>query len=125
MGMTQRDADYYQAHKDDPEEWGEAQPAPKSKRRRLAAMISVRFTPEEDEAVRQVAQSLGKSVSAFIRQAALKAAGVRGSHTEAVSLAALSSTKTTSFGTTTETRRGNTLLQMSVPSSVPDGVHAG
>ncbi len=127
MGMTQRDADYYQAHKDDPEEWGEAQPAPKSKRRRLAAMISVRFTPEEEHAVRQVAQSLGKSVSAFIRQAALKAAGVRESHTEAVSISALCrySTTTTSFGRTTETRRGNTLLQMSVPSSVPEGVHAG
>jgi len=69
--MTQRDADHYRAHKDDPAEWGDPQPAPRSPRRRLASMISVRFTPAEEQRVRAVAASRGLSVSRFIRQAAL------------------------------------------------------
>ena len=64
------DADYYQAHKDDPAEWGDPQPAPKPSRR-LAAMISVRFTPDEEQAIRAAAAAAGQSVSGFIRAAAL------------------------------------------------------
>src|SRR5512132_2196327 len=70
--MSQQDAEYYQAHKDDPEEWGEPQPAPKSRRRRLVAMISVRFTADEEQAVRRAARKTGDSVSNFIRQATLR-----------------------------------------------------
>ncbi len=125
MVMGQRDADYYQAHKDDPKEWGEPQPAPRSRSRRLAAMISVRFTPEEEEAVRQAALDTGQSVSHFIRQATLKEAGSRELHAEMVPLSALSTTSTTSLGETTETRTGNSLIQVFEPASVPQEVHVG
>jgi len=81
--MTQGDADYYQAGKDQIEAWGEAQPAPKSRRRRLVAIISVRFTPDEEQAVRRAArEAAGTSVSHFIRQAALLASR-RGHHARA------------------------------------------
>ncbi|NUR03421.1 MAG: hypothetical protein HOY79_44965 [Streptomyces sp.] len=66
-------ADYYEAHKDDPAEWGESQPAP-TRRRRLDSMLSVRLAPTEVDAVRAAAEHLGISVSAFLRQAALQMA---------------------------------------------------
>jgi hypothetical protein len=72
--MADRDADYYQAHKDDPEQWGDPQPVRRSRKRRLAAMISVRFTPEEEDEIRRAAQAKGASVSQFIRETALKEA---------------------------------------------------
>jgi hypothetical protein len=65
------DAEYYQEHKDDESEWGETVRAPKGARRRLAAMISIRFSPSEVRLVRAAAAALGESVSTFIRQAAL------------------------------------------------------
>lgn len=127
--MAQRDADYYQAHKDDPQEWGEAQPAPKrskSRHRRLVAMISVRFTPEEEQAIRRAAQKTGNSVSNFIRQAALKAAGHRGRGAAASSVLSLwwEAPRTTSLGTTTEVVTGTTHVQVSFPPSQPDGILA-
>jgi hypothetical protein len=131
MAMAQRDADYYQAHKDDPQEWGEAQPAPKrskSRHRRLVAMISVRFTPEEEQAVRRAAQETDTSVSNFIRQAALRAAGHHGRGAEAGSTLAVGrdATTTTSLGKTTEIASGNTGIQMSMsaPPLLPDGILA-
>jgi hypothetical protein len=124
--MVQEDAEYYQAHKDDPREWGEPQPAPKSRRRRLVAMISVRFTPEEEQTVRRAAQETGKSVSNFIRQAALKAAGHRQRSSREESLADFGRepTTTTSMGKTTEIVTGSTSVQLSVPSSLPDAILA-
>jgi hypothetical protein len=65
------DATYFQEHKDDPGEWGPPEKAPSSERRRLASMISVRFSPEEAAAVRDAAASAGESLSNFVRQAAL------------------------------------------------------
>jgi len=125
MAMAQQDAEYYQEHKDDPQEWGEAQPAPKSRRRRLVSMISVRFTPEEEQAVRRAAQEMGKSVSSFIRLAALKAAGYRQRGAGVVPLAAFGrdASTTTSLGTTTEIVTGNTHVQVSAPL-LPDGILA-
>jgi hypothetical protein len=124
--MAQQDAEYYQAHKDDPQEWGEPKPAPKSRRRRLVAMISVRFTPEEEQTVRQAAQETGKSVSNFIRQAALKAAGYRQRSSGGESLPDFGreATTTTSMGKTTEIVTGSTSVQLSVPSSLPDAILA-
>lgn len=119
--MTQRDADYYQAHKDDPDEWGEAEPAPKSRRRRLVAMISVRFSPEEEQAVRRAAREVGKSVSNFIRQAALKAAGYREYGAEAVPRTLTQTTSTTSFARTTETTTSNTRVEVFPRSPVSQG----
>jgi len=71
------DAEYYQAHKDEDEEWGEPERAPSSERRRLVSMVSVRFSPEEVAAVRAAAAVQGESVSNFIRQASLERSGVR------------------------------------------------
>jgi hypothetical protein len=117
MPMTQRDAEHYQAHKDDPEEWGEPQRSPKSQRRRLAAMISVRFSPEEEQAVRRAAQQMGRSVSNFIRQAALKAAGYR-EHAAGVRRFPTETTSTTSFARTTETTTGNTRVDVLVEARI-------
>lgn len=73
MSNEQDRATYYEAHKDDPEEWGEA-PEPAKPRRRLASMISVRLAPDEAAVVRKAAERLGLSISAFMRQAVLAAA---------------------------------------------------
>ena len=70
--MNEQDADYYQAHKDDEGEWGE-QVASQGERRRLSSMISVRFTPGEADLVRHTAEEQGRSVSDFVRHAALSA----------------------------------------------------
>jgi hypothetical protein len=125
MPMTQRDADYYQAHKDDPEEWGEPQPAPKSQRRRLVAMISVRFSPEEEQAVRRAAKEVGKSVSTFIRHAALKAAGYQDQAAHAVPRTPTATTSTTSVARTTKTTTGNTRVEVFAQPQVSHGAHAG
>lgn len=66
------DAEYYQAHKDAEDEWGDRLPTRPSEKRRLAAMVSVRFTPEEQERVRAAAESAGESVSNFVRQLVLR-----------------------------------------------------
>ena len=71
-------AAFYQNHKDDPEEWGDPEPAVRGPRRRLASMISVRFAPEEAEQVRVAAEQSGTSLSNFIREASLAAARRRG-----------------------------------------------
>jgi Mobilization protein NikA len=94
--MTQRDADHHQAHKDDPAEWGDPRPAARSNRRRLAAMISVRFTPQEEQAVRRAAAEKGLSVSRFLRQVALRRAP------RAHPLYALEQTRTATTGLTLE-----------------------
>jgi hypothetical protein len=92
--MTQRDANHYQTHKDDPQEWGQPVPAPRAHRRRLVSMISVRFTPHEERAVRRVAAVQGLSVSGFLRQAALRQAAPRRSYP----LHALERTRTATTG---------------------------
>lgn len=70
------DAAYYQQHGDDEGEWGEAVRT-RSERRRLASMVSVRFSPEEADRVRNAASAVGRSLSDFIRQAALEKTGYR------------------------------------------------
>jgi len=74
--MTDRDADFYQHHKHDPSEW--AKPVVRSERRRLAAMISARFSPEEERGVREVAERRGKTLSTLVRDAVLKDCGLTG-----------------------------------------------
>jgi hypothetical protein len=97
------DAEYYQAHKDDPEEWAEPRVGRKPAKRRLAAMISVRFTPEEEDLVRQAATERGESVSHFVRTAALsQARAVKPSMTTPIASTARTWTSSSvSFGTTT------------------------
>lgn len=48
----------------------------RSEVRRLASMVSVRFSPEEETHVRDAAERAKQSVSGYVRRAALQAAGV-------------------------------------------------
>jgi hypothetical protein len=99
MNDEQHLADELQATKDDPTEWGAPVPASRGAgrtKRRLAAMVSVRLSPEELEAVQARAQDLGMSVSAYLRRLVLRDASgaqknVAGPHVTA-------STPGTSFG---------------------------
>lgn len=63
-----------QATKDDADEWGDAveAAAESAPKRRLAAMVSVRLSPEELEAVQARAVERGESVSAYLRGVALR-----------------------------------------------------
>lgn len=72
-----------QAAKFDPDEWGDASPdlpsdevdtSPKSAapKRRLAAMVSVRLSPAELEAVQARASERGQTVSAYLRGLAVR-----------------------------------------------------
>jgi hypothetical protein len=74
MSTESERAAYYEAHKDDPAEWGEPMPTPAKPRRRLASMISVRLAPDELAVVREGADERGLSVSGFLRMAALREA---------------------------------------------------
>ena len=57
-----------------PEEWGDpVRVPPRSAKRRLAAMVSVRLSPEELSAVQEQARSLGVTVSGYLRTLALEA----------------------------------------------------
>ena len=66
-------AAYYQAHKDDPDLWGEPVPPPKKARgrpsRNLGARISVRFTPEEMDGIRAKSKEEGLTYSEVVRRA--------------------------------------------------------
>src|SRR5207302_6739742 len=67
-------ANFYQTHKDDPDIWGDPEPAP-SKRPRgrpgqgRSAMITVRFTPEEAAIIRREAEATETTYSEVIRRA--------------------------------------------------------
>lgn len=73
--MTERErAEWMQAHKDDPDFWGEPIKGRRVKRRRLDVMYSLRMSGEQAEHVSTAARARGLTVSAFMRQAALSAA---------------------------------------------------
>jgi hypothetical protein len=72
MSDEETRAQYYQAHRDDPEDWGEPERPPASPKRRLASMISVRFSPDEADMVRRAAEAADESLSQFVRKAALQ-----------------------------------------------------
>lgn len=81
--MNEREAaEMYQRRKRDAEMWGESQRA--KPRRRLAAMVSVRFSPEEGQRLRAAADLAGMSLSGFVRAAAL---GKMGTGPRAVKIA--------------------------------------
>ncbi len=110
--MAESDAEYYQAHKDDPEEWGEPESVEKPKNRRLAAMISVRFAPEEEETIRRAASARGESVSHFIRQAAVREARSTGVRGRLVMLRTESVPSTGSTLASTEVLASSSLIQL-------------
>lgn len=69
-------ADYYQAHRDDPELWGDPVPPPRKARgrpsRNMGARISVRFTPEEMTGIRAKSLEEGLTYSEVVRRAVHK-----------------------------------------------------
>ncbi len=63
---------YYQANKDRDDDWDETpSPGGRSEKRRLQSMVSVRFSPDEIDRVREAAAATGMSLSGFLRDAAL------------------------------------------------------
>lgn len=66
-------ANYFQAHKEDPKEWGDAEPAPEfvrtRKSRDLSMKITVRFTPTEGASIRSEAARLKLPYSEVVRRA--------------------------------------------------------
>ena len=67
-------AAYYEQHKDDQDDWEETPPpSPRRSARRLDAIVSVRFTPTEQDLLREAATQRGETLSTFIRGAALRA----------------------------------------------------
>lgn len=71
MPTEEEDARYYQEHRDDSDEWGEPVDA-ETQRARLEAMLSVRLTADEADAVRSAASAAGQRVSDFMRAAILE-----------------------------------------------------
>jgi hypothetical protein len=70
MSRKKRDAAYYEAHKDDETLWGEPEaPAQEQPRRGLAATITVRFSVDEAERIRRVAEESGVTYSEVVRRA--------------------------------------------------------
>ncbi len=70
MSRKTQDAAFYEARKDDPELWGEPEePAEPKRRPGLAATITVRFTAEEAEAIRRLAQESQLTYSEVVRKA--------------------------------------------------------
>ena len=73
MSEERDKAAFYQQHKDDPEVWGEPEVgAPPTPRGGLSATITVRFSPEEATAIRELAKELGVSYSDIVRRAVRK-----------------------------------------------------
>jgi uncharacterized protein (DUF1778 family) len=64
-------AEQYYERRDDDSEWGDSEPLETPAR--LTVTLSVRFAPEELDAVRAAAERLGMKPTAFIRQAAVEA----------------------------------------------------
>ncbi len=70
MSSERERATYYREHKDDPDMWGEGETFEAPRRRKaLSATITVRFSPEEADAIRRIAQSAGQSYSDVVREA--------------------------------------------------------
>jgi hypothetical protein len=78
--MTEREpqteqelAAYYYAHRDDPDEWEDPQPAPRRGPGRpskgLSATITVRFTPDEAAIIYRVADEEKTTLSEVVRAA--------------------------------------------------------
>ncbi len=63
-------AEFYQDHKDDPDLWGELEEAPvTAPKNGLAISVTVRFSPEDAEAIRHTAQREQKTYSQLVRAA--------------------------------------------------------
>lgn len=71
MGTEEELTAFYQAHKDDPDVWGDAvaPPADMPQRRELSATITIRLNPEEAALIRKRAKETGQSYSDLVRNA--------------------------------------------------------
>jgi hypothetical protein len=70
IGDDRESAEFYQAHKDDPDVWEEPDPAVKRRRRTApSATLTVRFSPDEVANMRRVAKERGMSYSDVVREA--------------------------------------------------------
>lgn len=66
----EEEAAYYEAHRDDPEEWGDPIEAPiVAPKSGLAISVTVRFSPEDAEAIRATARLENKTYSEVVRTA--------------------------------------------------------
>jgi hypothetical protein len=73
MSEERDKAAFYQQHKDDPDIWGEPEEdTPPARKGGLSAVITVRFSPEEASAIRELAQELDVPYSAIVRRAVRK-----------------------------------------------------
>ena len=64
-------AEFYQRHKDDEDEWGDAV-APHGSEKRLETIVSVRLSPDQEALLREQAEAHGVALSRYIREAALR-----------------------------------------------------
>ena len=70
--MTEQEvADYYQAHKDDLDDWEEVPPPPRRGRpsKGLKFAITIRFSKEESAIIRRAAEVEGATFSEAVRRA--------------------------------------------------------
>ena len=69
--MSETDARYYQQHKDDSDEWGDAEQAADDAGN-LVTVVSIRLSAAQERALRARAEAHGQPLSRFIREAALE-----------------------------------------------------
>jgi len=90
----------------------------REEKRRLASMVSVRLSPEEEQAVREAAAERGESVSNFMRQVVLAEVRPR---SVAPLAAATTPSRTTAIGVTLEYVEGGKLMPRSgAPNMEPE-----
>jgi hypothetical protein len=88
--MTHPNAEEFEAHRDDPDEW-EPTVRRRNKPGRLDSVVSVRFSPDEESMLRGRAAEEGTTLSAMIREAALR-------HAQPDAAPYVSVTRVVSFG---------------------------
>jgi hypothetical protein len=112
-----KDADHFDAHHDDADEWGAAYRAP-ARQDRPGSMISIRLSAEDARALREAAALRGETLSQFVRDAAL--GSVAASASSAMFLFDVPRTAVAAFGESIRvagTRTAGTFFQDAFTSS--------
>ena len=97
VNQLESDAAYYQAHKDDPDEWGGTEPGPKAPQR-LEVVVSVRLSVDEEVVLRRESAKRGQTLSSFIRGAALERCRAEGQVPVTIAFQAMSWTQPVAGG---------------------------